>query len=118
MKHWQTPLGIVTNNKEVTGAIAAAANLPVDEAKAAQEHSLENQLPLLQWMAECVAKDLPAFQWSIVPITVGSSPDGGDGLVAALTEVWDDSMILIATSDYTHAGPGYKDMPPDPKTVS
>ena len=39
-------------------------------------------------------------------------------MAEAIAQHWRSDMILIATSDYSHAGPGYKDMPPEDSGLS
>jgi AmmeMemoRadiSam system protein B len=45
---WQTPLGVVRNDRELSEAIAAMPDMYADEIAHAFEHSIEVQLPFLQ----------------------------------------------------------------------
>ena len=77
LKNWVTPLGVVQNERELTTAIAEVGSIPIEEGMAEEEHSLENQLPLLQYLAmEMKETSGSPLEWSIVPITVGRSKDG------------------------------------------
>jgi AmmeMemoRadiSam system protein B len=96
---WATPLGIVP----VAQALAAElqeldVELAVDDGAHAREHSLEVQVPFLQYLYE----DLP-----ILPIAVGhAAPEAilrlGDAL-ATLCRAHD--LLLIASTDFSHQVP-------------
>ncbi|OLP84867.1 MEMO1 family protein [Symbiodinium microadriaticum] len=78
---------------------------PVDERGHAREHSIENQLPFLQHLAPSVR---------IVPIglsqlTLSEAEQLAKDIVAATQR---ENVLLIATTDYLHAGEGYYDQPP------
>lgn len=89
---WRTPLGDVTVNDSIAGAI----DVPVDEEAHAREHSLEVQLPFLQ---------VERGSFSIVPISMKDQSRGAArGLADELELLVDDSPLLVS-SDLTHYAP-------------
>lgn len=94
---WQTPFGIVRNSKETIG------NLKEDIKAHAFEHSIEVQLPFLQFVSKDKLKDL-----RILPVTV--SKIDYDYCREIAKEFPRDS-ILIISSDFTHYGSLYNYLP-------
>src|SRR6267378_5118882 len=100
---WQTPLGIVP----VDAALHSAMLKPPleDDIRAHRdEHSVEVQLPFLQHLGQAV-RFVPicmAFQEYDLASEVG-------GLVADAVKGKD--VLLIASSDFTHVGPQYNQLP-------
>ncbi|TLZ73048.1 MAG: AmmeMemoRadiSam system protein B [Methanobacteriota archaeon] len=104
-KHdWQTPLGTASID---VGLYDAVSKPPLEDDILAHrdEHSIEVQLPFLQALADPV-RFVPvcmAFQEYDLASEVG-------GLVA--DAVKGKSVMMIASSDFTHAGVQYNQMPP------
>lgn len=106
---WQTPLGVVPVDPELYAAIAKA---PVEDDVLAHrhEHSIEVQLPFLQFLS-------PEFRF--VPVCMGfqeyelASEVGG--LVAEAVK--GRQAVIVASSDFTHVGPQYYQMPARGKTA-
>lgn len=104
---WMTPLGKVEIEKEVTHLIAGAYPGAVTDVFAHRpEHSIEVQLPFLQYIAQ-----LAGVQVCIVPILIGSiAYEGPGGGVEAARRVgtaiaealMDRNSIIIASTDFTH----------------
>jgi AmmeMemoRadiSam system protein B len=98
---WQTPLGCVPIDGELAAALKRGCPaLREDAAAHADEHSLEVQLPFLQYC-------LP--QMSFVPIAVGpgefaSLEEFGRTLGQALAG-WKRPLLVIASSDMDHYEP-------------
>ncbi|RLI27607.1 AmmeMemoRadiSam system protein B [Candidatus Bathyarchaeota archaeon] len=96
---WRTPLGDVPVNGEVAKAIQQASSyIDVDDEAHAYEHSIELQLPFLQYV-------LGSF--TFIPICImlqdlEISRDIGEALAEGLKNV--DSLI-VASSDLTHYEP-------------
>ncbi len=96
--YWQTPLGLVQLDKKLAGLIKK--HLPVvteDSLAHANEHSLEVQLPFLQYLRH----DL-----KIVPISMAFGDYAGceylgKGLADAIKESGENPLIL-ASSDMNH----------------
>jgi len=104
-KHdWQTPLGSATVDVDLHAALSKP---PLEEDILAHrdEHSIEVQLPFLQCLSEAVSfvPICMAFQEYEVAAEVGE-------LVADAVKGRD--AVLIASSDFTHVGPQYLQLPP------
>jgi hypothetical protein len=100
---WQTPLGTVPVDAALYEALAKPP-LEDDIRAHRDEHSIEVQLPFLQHLHEAV-RFVPicmAFQEYDLAAEMG-------GLVAAAVEGKD--VVLIASSDFTHVGPQYYQLP-------
>jgi len=101
---WQTPLGQMEVDTEVVEELAEKGYC-VDETGHSQEHSIENQLPFLQHLAPDV---------KIVPVGVSRlSNERARQLAEDVVMVTRGrSVLILATTDYMHAGEGYYDQPP------
>ena len=104
-KHdWQTPLGSATVDVDLHAALSKP---PLEEDILAHrdEHSIEVQLPFLQSLHEAVSfvPICMAFQEYEVAAEVGE-------LVADAVKGRD--AVLIASSDFTHVGSQYLQLPP------
>jgi hypothetical protein len=101
---WQTPLGEVVINAGLAGAIlSASGRLEEDTLAHRYEHSLEVQVPFLQYFKPGV---------KIVPILLSiAQPDVykeiGRAVVRGLRESGEDAVI-VASSDMTHYEPHEK----------
>jgi AmmeMemoRadiSam system protein B len=100
---WRTPLGDVEIDTALAEAIlAAAGELKADELAHQREHSLEVELPLLQYFK-------PVFK--IVPITVYPAPLellkrlGRQIAAAVSSSVPKEEVLIVASSDMTHYEP-------------
>jgi len=97
---WRTPLGDVEIDSAIADAILHETNLiDVDELAHRYEHSIEVQLPFLQF--------LYGNAFKIVPICYqlqdyDSAVEVGRGLTEALA---DTNSVVIASSDMTHYEP-------------
>lgn len=94
---WRTPLGDVKIDSTIADdIIQETAILDIDPSAHLQEHSLEVQLPFLQY--------LYGDKFLIVPISflmqdIDSAKEIGEALVKALN---DKNSVVIASSDFTH----------------
>jgi AmmeMemoRadiSam system protein B len=101
---WKTPLGEVGINAELGGAILkASGHLAEDTLAHLHEHSLEVQVPFLQYFKPGVM---------IVPILLSiANPDVykeiGRAVVSGIRETGEDAVI-VASSDMTHYEPHEK----------
>ena len=96
---WQTPLGVLQIDEELSEAlIASDASLQDDVMAHRFEHALEVQLPFLQHLAGSEVR--------FVPITVGTgSWTQIEALGIAMAEVVaavDRNILIIASSDMNH----------------
>lgn len=108
---WLTPLGKVRIDSKLSKTIAKRSNLAdLDEMAHRYEHSLEVQLPFIQYMAEKAGKDV-----EIVPITLGLqdeevAEDLGNAIFEASGELGRD-VVVIASTDMMHYGYAYGYVP-------
>ncbi|WP_243371330.1 AmmeMemoRadiSam system protein B [Geotalea sp. SG265] len=95
---WQTPLGSVPIDSVLAGLIRKHAPLVEADHKAHLfEHSLEVQLPFLQFLRPDV---------TVVPLCLGfgdfkSCQILGSGIAAAIRE-YDKEVLIVASSDMSH----------------
>lgn len=98
---WQTPLGEVPIDSGLAEKISAGSRFLESDTQAhIYEHSLEVELPLLQFFK---------VSFTIVPIIFSSDDMAalrsvGEAIAAAVKET--DGATLIASSDMTHYEPG------------
>ncbi|HOS44409.1 MAG TPA: AmmeMemoRadiSam system protein B, partial [Armatimonadota bacterium] len=96
---WATPLGVMPVARELGGALRALdADVGVDDLSHAHEHSLEVQVPFLQYLFG----ELP-----ILPIAVGhTTRDAVLALGMALATLCAaHDLLLIASTDFSHQVP-------------
>lgn len=96
---WETPLGRVPIATTLRDRLVELTDLSVDERAHAKEHSIEVQVPFVQYLFEDV---------SLLPIVMSQQDrDSVDRLVAALSELptADRSVVFIASTDLTHYEP-------------
>ncbi len=99
---WQTPLGAIENDTEVSKKIVNISKTAShDETAHVQEHSIEVQLPFLQVKMQ---------DFKIVPIAVSSglSAEAYKDFADAIKEaVKGKKVLVVASSDFTHYGEMY-----------
>jgi len=105
---WNTPLGTVPINKTLAKKLWTGI---IDKDKIAHihEHSIEVQLPFLQFCAR-------DRKFDFIPICMAmqdfeTSEEVGNILSNAIQGT-DEKVIIIASSDFSHAGFNYSSMPP------
>jgi len=101
---WQTPLGLVKNDIELCSKLSEALQLPINNIAHKNEHSIEVQLPFLQFV---VKKPI------IVPLMVSHDIDPvdlGKRLKFFISRL-KKQVTVIASSDFTHYGISYGYMP-------
>ncbi len=106
---WKTPLGNASVDKSLADDILAESKKIVEDEKAHMyEHSIEVQLPFLQY----TQKDL-----SFVPIVIPHENMSLDIMQeianSILNAIGDRKVLIIASSDMTHYGRGYNFTPVD-----
>jgi MEMO1 family protein len=104
---WATPLGPMAQDEALRAALEEGGIVQRDDAAHADEHSIEVQLPFLQWLAQRAGKPLP---W--VPVAMGlqdedTAREVGAALVQAIGATGRD-VLLVASSDLMHAGSDYR----------
>ncbi len=100
---WQTPLGNVAVNRKLAEAMLAESPLLREDSLAhLREHSLEVQLPLLQYLGA---------QFDIVPLCISCDDlndleDAGKAAARAVRRLkMQADVLLVASSDMTHYQP-------------
>lgn len=113
---WTTPLGSVSIDAELARRILDSSQfLEVDSLGHSQEHAIEVQLPLLQ------AFEIP---FRFVPIALMPCPyhvcqDIGEAVATAIQASDPKSRVtMIASTDFTHCGPMYHQLPPPGMTAA
>lgn len=115
LENFETPLGLVRNNVDLGNSLIEAASslgLQQDEAAHKLEHSIEVQLPFLQFCYNLMKKD---FQ--IIPIVVSSIDyDSCAKLAKTIAKVLEErgeekKICAVASSDFTHYGLNYGFIP-------
>lgn len=98
---WETPLGAVPVDKDFINLLAEHNIFELDDIAHEQEHSLEVQVPMLQYV---FGNDI-----KIVPITMADQSLYTVRKVAeAIMDVWDKTkrdIVILASSDMNHYDP-------------
>ncbi len=106
---YETPFGLARVDQEFARALLEKnTDIVLDEAAHAEEHSIEVQIPFLQFATKDKMHEL-----KIVPIILGPNVDYGK-LALDIKETLMDTnktAIIIASSDFTHYGHQYHHIP-------
>ena len=109
---WLTPLGAIQIDSQLAEAVIAGGGGESDTSGHLQEHSIEVQLPFLQFIAD---------DFKIVPICMrDQNIDQAEALgkaVAQAARKLDRDIVFLASSDFTHAGLWYMQIPPSGQRV-
>jgi len=105
---WETPLGIVPINESLAEQLRKGI-IDKDESAHRYEHSIEVQLPFLQFSAR-------DKKFDFIPICMAmqdfeTSQEAGKILADAIKNSKRD-IVIVASSDFSHAGFNYMSMPP------
>ncbi|HDD60687.1 MAG: AmmeMemoRadiSam system protein B [Thermoplasmata archaeon] len=100
---FKTPLGVIKNAIELSEALSRY--IEVDELAHLMEHSIEVQMPFFQYFSS---------DFRIVPIVMGDQSFSAAKRVSeALLKVLEGvDFAIVASSDFTHCGFAYGQMPP------
>jgi hypothetical protein len=101
LEDWKTPLGTAKVDKDFAGLLAKNGLLQ-DEQAHANEHSLEVQIPFLQF----ILKD-----FKFVPIIVSEDYLQVADVILKALEQSKKKVVFIASSDFTHYGRNYGYVP-------
>ncbi|MBM3200758.1 AmmeMemoRadiSam system protein B [Candidatus Woesearchaeota archaeon] len=100
---WETPLGTVEADREFIREIIKSCDLVKDDYSAlSQEHSIEVQIPFLQFANKDRMRDL-----RIVPLVVSYYDLESCKTLADTIAGISEEFCVIASSDFTHYGPNY-----------
>lgn len=105
---WETPLGTVPINEALAKKLWTGI-IDKDQIAHMHEHSIEVQLPFLQFCAR-------DKKFDFIPICMAmqdfeTSEEVGNILANAIKDS-DEKVVIIASSDFSHAGFNYASMPP------
>ena len=104
LEDWETPFGVVKVDEEFNRVLMANSGLKQNESAHSQEHSIEVQLPFLQFVNNDYLKQL-----RIAPVIV-SEDRNYEEIASAIAKTIDQTQrkaIIIASSDFTHYGVNY-----------
>ncbi len=109
---WETPLGEIKNNEEITKKILENEVLKKDERAHSQEHSIEVQLPFLQYL-------LPDVRITPIAFSTTLTRDRINSISSTLKEVisQEPNTVIIASSDLLHVGTRFGNTPRNENTV-
>ncbi len=105
---WKTPLGTVKTDRHFCDAFEKVSGITADETAHAGEHSIEVQLPLLQFASKDKTMEL-----KIMPLLVSNDMEFGQ-IAKAIAEAEKASgkrAVIICSSDFTHYGRAYHYVP-------
>lgn len=105
---WKTPLGVVPIDSPLANILTEGI-IDRDDSAHTYEHSIEVQLPFLQFIAQGRA-------FEFVPLCMmmqdyETAQEVGSLLAKAIQHS-QKSIVIIASSDFSHAGFNYQSMPP------
>jgi MEMO1 family protein len=110
---WRTPLGTIPINEEIARSLQQGI-IDADETAHQYEHSIEVQLPFLQFLAGDRSFDF-------VPICMmmqdwQTSEEVGN-IIADTIKKQKRRVVIIASSDFSHVGFNYMTIPPEGERV-
>eukprot|EP01083_Nonionella_stella_P160544 524996_1 len=115
---WCTPFGDIQPNMNIINALSQTCKIAVNNIAHAKEHSIENQLPFIQYVYSQF-QDCNSFM--LVPILISycesiqEAKDYASNVVNCLKSLKMDvhkDVVIVGTTDFTHAGEGYGELPP------
>jgi hypothetical protein len=97
---WRTPLGDVEVDRETANEIVRQSSIvDIDDSAHKNEHSIEVQLPFLQYLYDSAFKIVPIC---FLMQDLSSAREVGQAVAKAL---FDKKAVIIASSDMTHYEP-------------
>ncbi|MGB2937004.1 MAG: AmmeMemoRadiSam system protein B [Phycisphaerae bacterium] len=100
---YKTPLGSIRVDAEARDALLECSIVTEQPAAHQNEHSVENQLPMLQR----VLKD-----FKMVEVLVGNlKPEERATLAAAVRDLVNEETLLVVSTDFCHFGPRFGHVP-------
>jgi AmmeMemoRadiSam system protein B/AmmeMemoRadiSam system protein A len=101
---YRTPLGLVNVDRAICTAIRAADPVfTFNPASHEQEHSVEVELPFLQ---------MQLTDFTLIPLVFGQLTRSEiQDAAAVLAGYWDESTLLVVSSDFTHYGERFGHVP-------
>ena len=102
LEDFETPLGIMKNDQKLSKEILKELDIKEDNNAHKYEHSVEVQIPFLQ----VTQKDFEIVPIILKNYTLESCKKLGKAICEAGKKL-KRKIIILASSDFTHAGPGY-----------
>jgi len=99
---WITPMGEIKTDSESIEKLCEKFAIRVDEAAHSQEHSIEVELPFLQYLSKKLSIDL-----KIIPLCMQLVPYSTLEKVAEQFVAVCRHCFFVVSSDFTHFGPMY-----------
>ncbi|MFW6014324.1 MAG: AmmeMemoRadiSam system protein B [Nanoarchaeota archaeon] len=101
---WQTPLGKARLDKDFADKLLELDFVSEDDKAHEFEHSIEVQIPFLQYLYEDI---------KIVPLSIAGNCDivRATNEIKKIIEGENKKVCFIASSDFTHYGPGFGYLP-------
>jgi len=106
---WETPLGRVIINKNLAESLCTGI-IDKDPDAHFHEHSIEVQIPFLQYIAK--SKDFDFVPICMSMQDIQTTIEIGE-IIARAIEKSDKKVVIIASSDFSHVGFNYMSMPPE-----
>ena len=110
---WLTPLGKVSINEKLSKNLLKDI-IDKDESAHMYEHSIEVQLPFLQYLSK--EKEFDFAPISMAMQDFESANDVGKIIAEAIKKI-DKNIVIISSSDFSHVGFNYSSMPPQDMRV-
>tara|TARA_Y100000034_G_scaffold39094_2_gene48173 strand:+ start:8986 stop:9996 length:1011 start_codon:yes stop_codon:yes gene_type:complete len=113
MMDWKTPLGIVKVDKEFCKTLIEDPNsgLIINEVSHTNEHSIEVQLPFLQY----IYNHIHGQDFKIVPIVISNEINyekvANDIFKIVSKNLEQKNFTIIVSGDFVHYGPAYEYVP-------
>jgi hypothetical protein len=104
--NWETPLGAIPIDTHVAEEIHTGI-VDQDERAHMYEHSIEVQLPFLQY----IKSDFSFVPISMMMQDIETAQEVGN-IVANAVKKTGKKIVIIASTDFSHAGFNYSSMPP------
>jgi AmmeMemoRadiSam system protein B len=106
---WQTPLGTVSINEKLANLLSKDI-IDKDENAHMYEHSIEVQLPFLQYSSS-------NKEFNFIPISMAmqdfDTANEVGKIIAEVIKSSNEKIVIIASTDFSHAGFNYMSMPPE-----
>jgi AmmeMemoRadiSam system protein B len=106
---WQTPLGTVHINENLANLLLKDI-IDKDDNAHMYEHSIEVQLPFLQYSAG-------SKEFNFVPLSMSmqdfETANEVGMIIAEAIKSLNENVVIIASTDFSHAGFNYMSMPPE-----
>ena len=101
---WETPLGIMPIDAVLAKNIQKASEIiDIDESAHSAEHSIEVQVPFIQFISKGIAKFIPVCSWMQ---DLKTSQDIAKSIVE---QTKNKDCVIVASSDFSHHERAYED---------